>query len=97
MLVAAALYTKFDTKVWPVFLPQVLFRTDRFFEFSMPAVHAPDSIAIVLVCIKVLILSIYTPLAAAHGYVQTVVVAETAYPGWLPFSDPYVRPPSFRP
>ncbi|KAL5507153.1 hypothetical protein ACEPAH_6609 [Sanghuangporus vaninii] len=58
----------------------------------MPAIHAPDSIAIALVCIKVFILSTYTPLASAHGYVQTVVTADTAYPGWNPFSDPYMEP-----
>ncbi|KAL5528305.1 hypothetical protein ACEPAF_7441 [Sanghuangporus sanghuang] len=58
----------------------------------MPAIHAPDSIAIALVCIKVFVLFTHTPLAAAHGYVQTVVTADTAYPGWNPFSDPYMEP-----
>ncbi|KAH8119241.1 glycosyl hydrolase family 61-domain-containing protein [Phellopilus nigrolimitatus] len=34
----------------------------------------------------------YTPPISAHGFVQTVIVADAAYPGWNPFSDPYVDP-----
>ncbi|QRW22113.1 glycoside hydrolase family 61 protein [Rhizoctonia solani] len=28
----------------------------------------------------------------AHGYVQSVNIAGQTYPGWLPFSDPYIQP-----
>ncbi|EJD03131.1 uncharacterized protein FOMMEDRAFT_187135 [Fomitiporia mediterranea MF3/22] len=55
-------------------------------------IHVADSIAIELAFIAALALCINTPLAAAHGYVQTVIVADFAYPGWNPFSDPFTNP-----
>ena len=28
----------------------------------------------------------------AHGYVQEVVIDDTDYPGYLPYTDPYMNP-----
>jgi len=37
-----------------------------------------------------LFLLIYIPSVLGHGYVHNVVVGGQSYPGWNPFSDPYV-------
>jgi cellulase len=34
--------------------------------------------------------------AAAHGYVQSIIANGVSYPGWAPFSDPFVTPEPVR-
>lgn len=37
-----------------------------------------------------------TSLASAHGFLQAIIVDGVSYPGWAPFSDPYITPAPVR-
>lgn len=36
------------------------------------------------------------PGALAHGYLKSIIVGGVSYPGWEPFSDPYITPKPVR-
>ena len=41
-------------------------------------------------------LAALAPLVSAHGYLASINVGGASYPGWAPFSDPYITPAPVR-
>ncbi|KAF8464645.1 glycosyl hydrolase family 61-domain-containing protein [Kalaharituber pfeilii] len=35
----------------------------------------------------------FVPQVLTHGYMKEIIVDGKSYPGWVPFSDPYITPP----
>ncbi|KAG7098825.1 hypothetical protein E1B28_000729 [Marasmius oreades] len=54
-------------------------------------VHSFSIVAVVILCLFASI-----PPVLAHGFVHTVTIGGQEYPGWNPFSDPYLTPPPSR-